>query len=64
MPARKIIKTKHFFEEDFIESLAEVSTEPVKRWGPETKLKVVGKYVLCVPLQLEKMVFAELAKLM
>ena len=43
MPARKIIKTKHFFEEDFVESLAEVATEPVKRWGPGTKLKVVGE---------------------
>ncbi len=43
MSARKIIKTRHFFEEDFIESLAEVSTEPMKRWGPDAKLKVVGK---------------------
>ncbi|UCE06956.1 MAG: xanthine dehydrogenase family protein molybdopterin-binding subunit, partial [bacterium] len=45
MPARKIIKTKHFFEEDFVESLAEVSTEEVKRWGPDTELKVVGKSI-------------------
>lgn len=45
MSARKIIKTRHFFEEDFIESLAEVSTEPVKRWEAETKLKVVGKSI-------------------
>ena len=29
MPARKIIKSKYFFEEDFVESLAEVSTEKI-----------------------------------
>lgn len=43
MPAPKIIKAKHFFEEEFVESLAEVSTEEVNRWGPDTELKVVGK---------------------
>ena len=43
MPTRKIIKTKHFFEEGFVESLAEASTEEVKRWGPGTDLKVIGK---------------------
>lgn len=43
MPARKIVNTRHFFEEDFVESLAEVATEEVKQWGPETKLAVVGK---------------------
>jgi xanthine dehydrogenase YagR molybdenum-binding subunit len=43
MPTRKIVKTRHFFEEDFVETLAEVSTEEVKQWGPEIKLAVVGK---------------------
>jgi len=43
MPARKIVKSKHFFEEDLVESLTEVSTEKVKRWGPEAELKIVGK---------------------
>lgn len=45
MPARKIIKTRHIFEANVIEELAEVSTEEVKQWGPETKLKMVGKPV-------------------
>jgi CO/xanthine dehydrogenase Mo-binding subunit len=43
MANRKIIKTKHFFEEELVESLAEVSTTKVKRWGPKTELKLVGK---------------------
>ena len=43
MPVRKIIKSKHFFEEDFVESLAEVSTEEIKQWGKNARLKVVGK---------------------
>ncbi len=45
MPTSKIIKSKHFFEEEFVESLAEVSTEEVNRWGPDAELKVVGKSI-------------------
>ncbi len=40
---RKIVKSKYFFEEDFIETIGEVSTEKVKDWGPNSQLKVVGK---------------------
>lgn len=40
---RKIVKSKYFFEEDYIETLGEVSTEKVKDWGPNSQLKVVGK---------------------
>ncbi len=43
MPARKIVKTKHFFEEDFVESLAEVSSEAWTSWGNGAELKMVGK---------------------
>ena len=42
---RKIVKSKHFFEEDFIESFAEVSTDKIEPWGPGAKLKIVGKPV-------------------
>ncbi|MFQ5823578.1 MAG: xanthine dehydrogenase family protein molybdopterin-binding subunit [bacterium] len=40
---RKIVKSKYFVEENFVETLAEVPTEDVKPWGPNDKLKVVGK---------------------
>ena len=40
---RKIVKSKFFFEEDFIETIAEVSTEKYKDWENNDKLKVVGK---------------------
>lgn len=40
---RKIIKSKYFIEENFVEILAEVPTEDVKPWEAEEDLKVVGK---------------------
>ena len=40
---RKIVKSKHFFEEDFIETIGEVSTEKYKAWEPNDKLKIMGK---------------------
>ncbi len=40
---RKIVKSKIFFEEDYIETIGEVSTEKVKDWGNNKELKVVGK---------------------
>ncbi len=43
--SRKIVKSKHFFEEDFIEAIGEVSTEKYKAWEPNDKLKVIGKPV-------------------
>jgi xanthine dehydrogenase YagR molybdenum-binding subunit len=43
MPARKIVKSKFFVEEDFVETIAEVSTEEIGPWKPEKKLKIVGK---------------------
>jgi CO/xanthine dehydrogenase Mo-binding subunit len=43
MPARKIVKSKFFVEGDFIETIAEVSTEEIGPWKPEKKLNVVGK---------------------
>ncbi len=42
---RKIVKSKFFFEEDYIETVGEVSTEKVKDWGNNDELKVVGKPV-------------------
>lgn len=42
---RKIVKSKYFFEEDLVETLAEVSTEKVKDWGPNAELNTVGKPV-------------------
>ncbi len=43
MPSKKIIKSKYFFEEDFVESLAEVPTEKRDAWDKNARLKVVGK---------------------
>ncbi|MCI0516087.1 xanthine dehydrogenase family protein molybdopterin-binding subunit [candidate division KSB1 bacterium] len=43
MPGRKIIKARHFFEEDFSESLAEVPVEKIESWGTDTTLNFVGK---------------------
>lgn len=40
---RKIIKTKYFLEENFVESLAEVPTRDEMPWGADKKLSVVGK---------------------
>lgn len=45
MPSRKIVKSKHFFEEDFIESVSEVSTEEAARWPDNSQLKIIGKPV-------------------
>ncbi|MFQ5769651.1 MAG: xanthine dehydrogenase family protein molybdopterin-binding subunit [bacterium] len=42
---RKIVKSKYFFEDGFIETLAEVPEEKLKPWPPDEKLKVVGKPV-------------------
>ena len=42
---RKIVKSRFFFEEDFVESLAEVPEKPPKPWGSRAGLKVVGKKV-------------------
>ena len=41
--ANKIIKAKHFFEEDFVEQIGEVSTSKVPDWGKNETLKYVGK---------------------
>ncbi|HDQ00295.1 MAG TPA: xanthine dehydrogenase family protein molybdopterin-binding subunit [bacterium] len=43
MSSRKIIKSKYFFEEDFVESLAEVPVEKTEAWASGAELKVVGK---------------------
>ncbi len=45
MPSRKIVKSKYFFEDELVESLAEVSTEQNKFWPDNSKLKVVGNPV-------------------
>ncbi len=42
---RKIVKTKYFFEEDYRETIAEVSTDKYKDWGNNDTLNVVGKAV-------------------
>lgn len=43
MPSRKIVKSKRFFEEDFIESLAEVSTDEHPSWDKKKEFKYIGK---------------------
>lgn len=43
--ARKIVKSKFFQEQDFIETIAEVPVDKLKSWGPNKELKVVGKPV-------------------
>jgi len=43
MASRKIIKSKHFFEEDFQETLGEVSTDSYPNWPLNEKLTYVGK---------------------
>ncbi len=42
---RKIVKTKYFFEEDYRETIAEVSTDKYEDWKNNDTLKVVGKPV-------------------
>ncbi len=43
MSSRKMLKSKYFFEEDFVESVAEVPAEKIESWSPGEKLKVIGK---------------------
>ena len=45
MSARKIAKSKFFFEEDMIESIGEVSDAKREAWDKDTDLKVVGQPV-------------------
>ena len=42
MAGRKIVKSKFFLEDDFLESLAEVPAKEVGTWKPGKKLKIVG----------------------
>ena len=42
MAGQKIIKSKFFLEDDFLETLAEVPAEEVGAWKPDKKLKIVG----------------------
>ncbi|MEJ2637402.1 MAG: hypothetical protein P8184_19205 [Calditrichia bacterium] len=43
MSSRKIIKSKHFFEENQVESLAEVPVDSIKPWPNNDKLRYIGK---------------------
>lgn len=43
--ARKIVKSRFFFEEDYVEGMAEVPQEEYKAWGPNSELSVVGKSI-------------------
>ncbi|MCI0495384.1 xanthine dehydrogenase family protein molybdopterin-binding subunit [candidate division KSB1 bacterium] len=43
MPSRKIVKSKYIFEDEFVETLAEVPTEEADKWLPGQKLDIVGK---------------------
>ena len=45
MASRKIVKSKHFFEEDFVESFAEVPVEKQESWTDKTVFKYIGKPV-------------------
>jgi xanthine dehydrogenase YagR molybdenum-binding subunit len=45
MASRKIVKSKHFFEEDFVESFAEVPVEKQESWTDKTVFKFIGKPV-------------------
>jgi len=42
---RKVVKSKYFFEHDFIETVGEVSTLKFPDWGKNDTLKYVGKPV-------------------
>jgi xanthine dehydrogenase YagR molybdenum-binding subunit len=42
MAGQKIVKSKFFFEDDFLESLAEVPAKEIGAWEPGKKLKIVG----------------------
>ncbi len=41
--SRKIVKSKFFFEQDYVENVAEVSTDKIEQWAANDKLKIVGK---------------------
>lgn len=43
MPSRKIVKSKRFFEQGFIETIAEVSTNEYASWNQKKDFKYVGK---------------------
>lgn len=43
--ARKIVKSRFFIEDDFIETTAEVSIEEHEKWPENDKLKIVGKEI-------------------
>jgi xanthine dehydrogenase YagR molybdenum-binding subunit len=43
MASRKIIKSKYFFEEEIVESLAEVPVEEIKIWDETDEFKFIGK---------------------
>lgn len=43
--AKKIVKSRFYFEEGFQEQLAEVSTDSPKSWGDNDTLEIVGKPV-------------------
>jgi CO/xanthine dehydrogenase Mo-binding subunit len=45
MAVPKIVKSKFFFEDDFLESLAEVPAKEVEAWKPDKKLEILGTYV-------------------
>jgi xanthine dehydrogenase YagR molybdenum-binding subunit len=45
MASRKIIKSKHFFEEDFQETIGEVNTDSYPVWGKNQKLRYIGKSI-------------------
>ncbi len=42
---KKIVKSKLYFDDNFIETIGEVSTEKYKPWEPNDKLKIIGKPV-------------------
>lgn len=43
MPSRKIVTSKYIFEDQLVETLAEVPTEEVDKWLPGQQLNIVGK---------------------
>ena len=42
---RKIVKSKYFVEDEFVETVGEVSTEQYEDWQSNEKLKYVGKQI-------------------
>lgn len=45
MAGQKIVKSKFFLEDDFLETLAEVPAKEVGAWKPDKKLNIVGTSV-------------------